>query len=501
MKRSRSPIALALFIALTLVLPAHAHIGSKDVYEEVNAGPYKLFVTIRTPNVIPGVATIEVRSSGAPVRSIQITPTPLTGDAAKHPPSSDAMRPSADDPAFFTGSLWLMAAGSWQVHFDLDGASGKAGTSVPVPAMPLSILPMQRPLGIALAVLALILIIGLAGIVAAAVRESRLDPGLLSTATQRRRALIASAFTLVFTALLFYGGYKWWNVEAAAYAADIYHPLSLSPMLSGNTLDLKIGRYDTDALHRLRARSNNDLLPDHGHVMHLYAIRQPGMDAVFHLHPALVSAGDLRMNLPSMPPGTYRLYADIVHANGFPETLSANLTIPPDLPPAPLAPEDAAAAPPPLSQGELGTAYRLPDGYTMLWERPAELSANTAYAFRFRLVDTAGQPAADTRPYLGMAGHAAFVKTDGTVFAHTHPEGSAAMQALMLANGGSAEMGGMDRTDPPSSGGSDAAATAEHIPPTVEFPYGFPSPGRYRIFIQMKHANTVETGVFDAEVR
>jgi hypothetical protein len=506
MKREGSQIALALFIALTLALPAHAHIGSKDVYQEVNAGPYKLFVTIRTPNVIPGVATIEVRSSGAPVRSIQITPTPLTGDASKHPPSSDAMRPSADDTAFFTGSLWLMAAGSWQVHFDLDGAAGKASTSVPVPAMPLSILPMQRPLGIALTVLALILIIGLAGIVAAAVRESQLEPGFPSSATQRRRALIASAFTLVFTALLFYGGYKWWNVEAAAFAADIYHPLSLSPTLSGNTLDLKIGRHDTDALHSLRARSNNDLLPDHGHVMHLYAIRQPGMDAVFHLHPALVSAGDLRMSLPSMPPGTYSLYADIVHANGFPETLSANLTIPPDLPPAPLAPEDASASPPALSQGELGTAYKLPDGYTMLWERPTELRANTAYAFRFRLLDTAGQPAADVRPYLGMAGHAAFVKTDGTVFAHTHPEGSAAMQAVILANGASTEMansgsmGGMDMTGPQSSDGPDAAANAEHIPPTVEFPYGFPTPGRYRIFIQMKHANTVATGVFDAEV-
>ena len=498
-RRGRQP-ALALYLALTLTLPAHAHIGSKDVYEEVDAGPYKLFVTIRTPNVIPGVAAIEVRSSGAPVRSIQITPTPLTGDAAKHPPSSDAMRPSAEDPAFFTGSLWLMAAGSWQVHFDLDGAAGKASTSVPVPAMPLSILPMQRPLGIALAVLALILIIGLAAIVAAAVRESRLDPGLPSGDTQRRRALIASAFTLVFTTLLFYGGYKWWNVEAAAYAADIYHPLSLSPLLSGNTLDLKIGHIDNDALHRLRARSNNDLLPDHGHIMHLYAIRQPGMDAVFHLHPALVSAGDLRMNLPSMPPGTYRLYADIVHANGFPETLSTNLTIPPGLPSAPLAPEDASAAPPALFQGELGTAYKLPDGYTMVWDRPAELSANTAYAFRFHLVDAAGHPAADTRPYLGMAGHAAFVKTDGTVFAHTHPEGSAAMQAVMLANGDSAELGGMGMTAPLPSGGPDAAAAGDHIPPTVEFPYGFPSPGRYRIFIQMKHANTVETGVFDAEV-
>jgi hypothetical protein len=35
---------------------------------------------------------------------------------------------------------------------------------------------------------------------------------------------------------------------------------------------------------------------------------------------------------------------------------------------------------------------------------------------------------------------------------------------------------------------------------TVSFPYGFPSPGRYRIFVQMKHGSTVETGVFDADV-
>jgi len=34
----------------------------------------------------------------------------------------------------------------------------------------------------------------------------------------------------------------------------------------------------------------------------------------------------------------------------------------------------------------------------------------------------------------------------------------------------------------------------------VDFPYGFPSPGRYRIFIQMKHRTTIETGAFDASV-
>jgi hypothetical protein len=490
-------LSLLICLALLAFPAAHAHIGSKDVFEQVDAGPYKLFVTIRTPNVIPGVAAIEVRSSGAPLSSIRITPTPLTGEAAKHPPSSDAMQRSAADPAFFTGSLWLMAAGSWQVHFDLEGASGKATASVPVPAMPLSILPMERGMGIGLAFLGVILVIGIVGIVAAAVGQSRLNPGMEVGERQRRRAIIASAITLIITTLLVYGGYKWWNAEAIDYASDIYHPLTLSPALigdKGNMLDLEIGRHNTD--HTFRARSNSDLLPDHGHLMHLYAIRQPGMDAVFHLHPALAADKHLQMTLPSMPPGTYRLYADIVHANGFPETLSADLTVPPGLAPAPLAAEDASAQPPALSQGELGTSYQLPDHYAMVWDRPQELTANTAYAFRFRLLDAAGKPATDERPYLGMAGHAAFVKTDGTVFAHTHPEGSVAMQAMMLANGGSAEM-----ADTGAMAGMDmSAGSTESLPPVVEFPYGFPSPGRYRIFIQMKHGNTVETGVFDADV-
>ena len=104
------------------------------------------------------------------------------------------------------------------------------------------------------------------------------------------------------------------------------------------------------------------------------------------------------------------------------------------------------------------------------------------------------------QPYLGMAGHAAFVKTDGTVFAHTHPEGSAAMASLMLANPSQQPAMSM----PPNMQmdmKSDMTMPAEPISSTVEFPYGFPSPGPYRIFIQMKHGSTVETGVFDAEVK
>lgn len=486
-------IAFLLAVFCCFGTAAYAHVGNKDVFEQVSAGPYRLFVTIRTPNVIPGVAAIEVRSSGAAVSSIEITPMPLTGEASKHPPTPDAMKVSADDPAFFTGSLWLMASGSWQVRFEVNGAAGKATASVPVPAVPIAVMRMQRPLGMGLGFLGLILCLGMAGIVAAAVRESRLKPGVEAPASRRRRALIASAVTLVVVAGMVYLGDKWWNVEAASYASDIYRPMDLRPTLTGDRLDLSIGAHDKNA-DRWKAESNDGLLLDHGHMMHLYAIRWPEMDAVFHLHPEPDGEKRLSMTLPAMPAGEYRLYADIVHANGFPETLTAKLDVPEGMAQAPLGAEDASAMPPGVSQGELGTSYKLPDGYTMVWDRSSELSANTAYALRFRLLDAAGKPAADMQPYLGMAGHAAFVKTDGTAFAHTHPEGSAAMPAMMMANGEMPEMPGM-------SGGMDMTGGGEKIQPAVEFPYGFPSAGRYRVFIQMKHGGVVETGVFDADVR
>jgi len=34
----------------------------------------------------------------------------------------------------------------------------------------------------------------------------------------------------------------------------------------------------------------------------------------------------------------------------------------------------------------------------------------------------------------------------------------------------------------------------------VSFPYGFSQPGEYRIFVQIKQAGRVQTGVFDAQV-
>jgi hypothetical protein len=491
------PLLLMLLFVLVAPTATYAHVGSKDVFETVSAGPYKLYVTVRMPTVIPGVAAIEVRSSGAPVSRIHITPLPITGEASKHPPTSDPMTRSTSDPAFFTGSLWMMASGSWQVRFEISGDAGEQTASVPVPAVALSTLKMQRGLGITLGILGLFLVISMAGIIGAAVREARLEPGATPPPSRKRRAVLATVGGLVLMGIIVWLGGVWWNAEAAGYATDVYRPLKVTPTLSGNVLTLDVQALHTDI--ERRSRSNNDFLPDHGHLMHLYAIRQPGMDAVFHLHPSLAGPGKFRISLPEMPAGDYTLYGDVVHASGFPETLVSTITVPANMPAAPAGPNDAAASPPSLSAGQLGDRYKLPDGYVMVWDRPSPLTANTAYSFRFHLLDANGKPATDMQPYMGMAGHAAFVKTDGTVFAHTHPEGSAAMAALMLANDSHEGMNhsGMNMDMPM---GMEMSEHSEPISNTVEFPYGFPSAGRYRIFVQMKHGVMIETGAFDASV-
>jgi hypothetical protein len=222
--------------------------------------------------------------------------------------------------------------------------------------------------------------------------------------------------------------------------------------------------------------------------MHLYAIRWPAMDVIFHLHPELVRKGKFQLVLPAMPAGEYRLYADVVHANGFPETLVTSIALP-EIGGRPLAGDDAEGTP--GTGARTNTTYRLPDGYTMQWKRPAAMAVKVPEEFTFQLLDPHGQPPQDMALYMGMVGHAAFVKSDGTVFAHIHPSGTMAMAALMMAeaqNGGES-MVGMDM-----SGSSKT-------PNTVSFPYGFPSPGNYRILVQMKHGNVVETGAFDAQAR
>jgi hypothetical protein len=214
--------------------------------------------------------------------------------------------------------------------------------------------------------------------------------------------------------------------------------------------------------------------------MHLYAIRMPGMDVVWHLHPERGASGLFEQALPAMPAGRYALYGDVVHASGLPETATAEVELP-EIQGAAPAGDDAGG---PVAIGN--QIARLPDGYELAWLDNQKLRAKQPYVFRFRVMDPAGQPAPDMELYMGMLGHAAFVRSDGSVFAHVHPSGSVPMAALALTQPQNPHAGHM--------------MTQGGIPPEVSFPYGFPKPGDYRIIVQVKRGGRVETGVFPAKV-
>jgi hypothetical protein len=123
-------------------------------------------------------------------------------------------------------------------------------------------------------------------------------------------------------------------------------------------------------------------------------------------------------------------------------------------------------------------------------EKPLESGELTL--FTFRVEDSAGQPASDLELYMGMPGHAIFVGRNRRVFAHVHPSGTAPMAAL--------EIGRRSLT-----GSDDQAGTHIHdrqaLPAEVTFPFGFPQPGDYRVFVQIKRAGRILTAAFDAHVK
>jgi hypothetical protein len=499
MKKRTTAICAGLLLCVSV---AYAHVGSPDVYAEGQAGPYKLFVVIRPPLVIPGVADVEVRAETAGVDGIMITPIPLTGEAAAHPPVPDPMQRPSTDPEFFTGHLWIMTTGSWQIRFAVNGGQGCGVISIPVPATALGTRRMTPALGTLLAALGVLLVLGMVGIIGAAAREADLAPGKPVTTLNRRHGYIAMTVALVVLVTGVVLGNAWWKSNAADYSGYIYKPLQMEPsLMESRVLDLKLRDPGW-----LKQRKLDDFIPDHDHLMHLYMIRWPGMDVVAHLHPHPTTTGEFQLTLPSLPPGAYRLYADVVHANGFPETIVGTIELP-AVSGSPLAGDDAIGTALPVDPGPEGSAkqdavgtsrFRLPDGYTMVWIEPEKMEATRPIDFRFELLDPEGKPPRDMALYMGMLGHAAFVKTNGATFAHIHPTGTVSMAAFMMANpqamkNGPDAQAGMEMPGMP--GMNDAA-----IPNVVGFPYGFPSEGAYRIFVQMKHGATIETGVFDAAV-
>src|SRR6202021_1737775 len=113
-----------------------------------------------------------------------------------------------------------------------------------------------------------------------------------------------------------------------------------------------------------------ELVPDHGHIMHLFLVRTPGLDRIWHLHPERTDNGTFEENLPSMEPGHYQVFADIVDKYGFPWPLVGTIDLP-DIPGPALSGDDSEGTANSLGESQDTSTSILPDGTQVVWNREA----------------------------------------------------------------------------------------------------------------------------------
>jgi len=494
----------SFIITLILFLPllAHAHIGDQNVFFEGNAGPYPVRVVVRPPGVIPGLAEISVRVNTNGVRGVTVLPMRWSSGRKGAPPPDDA-KPVRGETNLFTGQLWFMRDGAQSVEVAVIGAAGEGKVIVPVNAVATRVLGMPSGLGKLLAVFGVLLIALAVSIVGGAIRESVLPAGV---AASRKRIWFARGTIVVAAiaigAFLWFGN-NWWAAEARDYRNNrLYQPLPATarvrvengqPIL---TLERSIDP----------ARNNGPLVPEHGKLMHLFLVREPGMDAFAHLHPTKLNYKTFETSLPDLPAGNYRVYADITYETGFADTLTAELNLP--------ATEFSANVTRSL---DIDDGWRVTDpfapttslkqtnhvaGYEMELSSDAPLVENRDTTLHVVVRDALRRPAR-LEHFMGMGGHLILRREDGAVFTHLHPSGSFSMAAQQLfelrVEGKATSKLGSPKGEPICKlPALDPNTSTSHE--ALSFPYAFPKPGGYRLWVQVKTSGKILTGVFDVKV-
>ncbi len=219
--------------------------------------------------------------------------------------------------------------------------------------------------------------------------------------------------------------------------------------------------------------------------------------------PTMPSRYSFRAELPPLPPGTYRVYTDIVHESGFERTLVDSVLLKAWVPPSAAKRLDADESWSINERVEVQpTMENEPhgEGFFMRYVGTWPVYAGRPGVLRFYLSDEHNKPVL-VEPYLGMTGHAVVYREDGKVFMHLHPSGTASMAAQMafgLRNRGDTAANGRLVLD---STGSMATMARPDSLYYLAFPYAFPSAGRYRVYVQVRVKGEVHTTAYDMAVR
>jgi hypothetical protein len=499
-RQARRFLLALLFLSFAPAVSS-AHVGSPDAIFDGKAGPYDVRVIVRVPQVVPGLAEVNVRILHGDAREVRIRPVYWRA-GVNGSPSADLAKPVRGAAGLYSGQLWLMARGAYSVYVTVDGPSGSGTASVPVMSVATGRLTMSSGLGALLIALGVLLLAGLITIVYVAAGESVVEPGREMDAPQRRHARLVGIVAAPVMALTVLGGAKWWQTVDATYQSRMYRLLTAVTSIdrSGGAPRLLIAAADSAG----KRFSLDPLVPDHGKLMHLFLIDSARMRGFAHLHPVLEDSSEFATRVPPLPPGSYRLYGDITTETGQTHTITGLLRLTRDdslasasAPPG--DPDDASR----MSNGakrnsRLVSVDALEDGSTMEWLPDSEpITPRGDATLRFRVRDPHGA-VATLEPYLGMPAHAVIATSDGSVFVHLHPAGTvsfAAQQVFALRDRGDTNAAGRLRLPADPAMQHTTTASGE-----LSFPYVFPKSGSYRVWVQVKRNGRVLTGVFDVRV-
>lgn len=485
-----------VILALVLLLLAgasFAHIGSPDVIYTGNAGPYKLQVTIIPPDVVPGIAQILVKLDNS--QSAKITLQPVYYEyGSEGAPDADLATPVPGEAGVYQGKLWLMSFGSSSVKIAVEGAKGYGSTLAPVPAIATATRKMDSGTSIILCILGFLLLAGLITIIGACVREATILPGRLITSKRKKTAMIVMVVSALFliSSLAFAG--KWWDAVENQYRKNMYKPLELNATIQDNKLELKLANPEW------LSRKTSDIVPDHGKLMHLFMV-SIDRKSFAHLHPLRTDSNSFYTQLPPVPPGTYSIFAEVVHQDGMSETLTDTITI-----------KSSSANTSVDVDDSWYTANTAIDSITITPNIPTTIKAGQLVNLNFT-VKKEGKDI-PLQLYLGMAAHAAIMKADQSVFIHLHPMGTISMAAQYAIAGrvdekvtlcGSLNDSLSAKLDTTGVADKHQVSLMRTKTPTfsnhVTFPYAFPSAGNYYMWVQVKEGDKVHTGEFEINVQ
>jgi hypothetical protein len=188
-------------------------------------------------------------------------------------------------------------------------------------------------------------------------------------------------------------------------------------------------------------RPVRDFAVEHTKRMHVIVVRRDG-GGFQHLHPTMDANGTWSVALTLGQAGAYRVFADFKRDERA-QTLAADLVV------------DGSASYEPLPAP--ATTASTQDGYEVsLDEQPVRAGQEAELRFTVRR----GGKVVRTEPYLGAGGHLVALREGDLAYLHVHP--------------------GDERT--------------------TSFMTEFPSAGRYRLYLQFKHAGRVHTAELTQDV-